>query len=262
MTMEGRTCSWRTTAVPNFLFHNEGGGRFSEVGLLAGVAVARDGKPSAGMGTEFADFDGDGKLDLVVTNHEFETHSLFRNDGGGAFVDVTLEPASARRRCRSSASASRSSTPTMTRDLDLSIVNGHVIDNTARVSRWLDTCAAKAAVPEHERAPIRGGRPPVRAPALRATASAAHFIAGDIDNDGDIDLVVTNNGGATRGPAQRRRRPAATRSRCAWSGRAAIAMRLGARVTVTAGGRTQVREVEVRVELSGSERSARARRAR
>ena len=78
-------------AVPNFLFHNEGGGRFTEVGLAAGVAVARDGKPRAGMGTEFADYNGDGRLDLVVTNHEFETHSLFRNDGGGIFTDATVE---------------------------------------------------------------------------------------------------------------------------------------------------------------------------
>ena len=102
-------------AVPNFLFHNEGGGRFTEVGLAAGVAVARDGKPRAGMGTEFADYNGDGRLDLVVTNHEFETHSLFRNDGGGVFTDTTVESGlGPRRRCRSSASASPSSTSTTT----------------------------------------------------------------------------------------------------------------------------------------------------
>ena len=118
-------------AVPNFLFHNEGGGRFSEVGLAAGVSVARDGKPRAGMGTEFADYNGDGRLDLVVTNHEFETHSLFRSDGGGVFTDATVE--------------SGLGPPTLpfvgfgvaffdfdnSGSLDLAIVNGHVIDNTA-----------------------------------------------------------------------------------------------------------------------------------
>ena len=43
------------------------------------------------MGTEFADYNGDGRLDLVVTNHEFETHSLFRNEGQGTFVDASVE---------------------------------------------------------------------------------------------------------------------------------------------------------------------------
>jgi hypothetical protein len=57
------------------------------------------------VGTEFADYNGDGRLDLVVTNHEFETHSLFRNDGKGSFSDASVETASPRRRCRSSDSA-------------------------------------------------------------------------------------------------------------------------------------------------------------
>ena len=77
--------------VPNFLYHNEGRGTFREVGLLAGVAVASDGKARAGMGTDFGDYDGDGRLDLVVTNFELETHNLFRNLGGGLFADATAE---------------------------------------------------------------------------------------------------------------------------------------------------------------------------
>ena len=77
--------------TPNFLYHNEQGKRFTEVALAAGVSVASDGMPRAGMGTDFGDFDGDGRLDVFVTNHEFEGHTLFRNLGGGLFEDVTFK---------------------------------------------------------------------------------------------------------------------------------------------------------------------------
>ena len=143
-------------AVPNFLFHNDGKGRFSEVALAAGVAVGRDGKPRAGMGTEFADYNGDGRLDLVVTNHEFETHSLFRNDGRGHVRRTRRwRPASRPRRCRSSVSASPSSTPTTTARSISPIVNGHVIDNTALFRPGLHPRAAQAAVSKHDRPALR-----------------------------------------------------------------------------------------------------------
>src|SRR5687767_4204372 len=76
-------------SMPNFLFQNGGGGRFVESGLTAGVAVAADGKARAGMGTDAADYDGDGRLDLAVTNLDLETHSLFRNVGKRLFRDAT-----------------------------------------------------------------------------------------------------------------------------------------------------------------------------
>ena len=71
-------------STPNFLFHNKGGGKFEEVGFLAGVAVGHDGKPQAGMGTDMGDFDGDGLLDIFVTNLITETHTLYRNLGQGS----------------------------------------------------------------------------------------------------------------------------------------------------------------------------------
>jgi hypothetical protein len=229
-------------SVPNFLFHNEGGGRFSEVGLLAGVAVARDGKPRAGMGTEFADFNGDGKLDLVVTNHEFETTSLFRNDGGGSFVDTTLDAGI--------------SAPTLPfvgfgtafldldndEDLDLAIVNGHVIDNTA-VFRAGSTHAQKKLLFENTNGRRFAEISRQAGPGFAKDGVGRALVAGDIDNDGDIDLIVTNNGGATE-----------VLRNNGGNARNAIEIRLvgtrgsrdgiGARVTVSAGGRTQVREVK------------------
>jgi hypothetical protein len=228
--------------VPNFLFHNEGAGRFSEVGLLAGVAVARDGKPRAGMGTEFADYNGDGRLDLVVTNHEFETTSLFRNDGGGIFADVTLD--------------SGISSPTLPfvgfgvaffdvdndADMDLSIVNGHVIDNTA-MFRAGSTHAQRKLLFQNS-----NGRRFAEVGRQSGTGFGKNgvgrtLIAGDIDNDGDVDLVVTNNGAAPevlRNSGGNARNSIVIRAVGSRSNRDG----LGARVTVAAGGRTQVREVK------------------
>jgi hypothetical protein len=228
-------------AVPNFLFHNEGGGRFREMGLLAGVAVARDGKPRAGMGTEFADYDGDGRLDLVVTNHEFETHSLFRNDGAGAFVDATVE-----------AGLGTATLPFVgfgvvffdfdnSGALDLSIVNGHVIDNTA-LFRAGSTHAQRKLLFRNTsgRRLAEVGRQ--SGPGFAHESVGRTLVSGDIDNDGDLDLLVTSNGG----PAELLRNDGGSRGN-------AIVVRasgarnpdgIGARITVTASGRRQVREVK------------------
>src|SRR6185436_9015621 len=227
--------------VPNFLFHNEGGGRFAEVGLPAGVSVARDGKPRAGMGTEFADYNGDGRLDLVVTNHEFETHSLFRNDGGGVFTDVTVEselgPATLPFVGFGVAFFDFDNSGT----LDLAIVNGHVIDNTA-LFRAGSTHAQRKLLFRN----LNGRRLQEIGAAAGSGFARSNvgrtLIAGDVDNDGDVDLLVTNNG----------RAPELLRN--GTSGGNAILLRLiggagnrdalGARVSVTAGARTQVREVK------------------
>jgi len=228
-------------AVPNFLFHNEGGGRFSEVGLLAGVAVARDGKPRAGMGTEFADYDGDGRLDLVVTNHEFETHSLFRNDGAGAFVDATVE-----------AGLGAATLPFVgfgvvffdfdnSGGLDLAIVNGHVIDNTA-LFRAGSTHAQRKLLFRNTtgRRFAEVGRR--SGPGYAGESVGRTLVSGDIDNDGDLDLLVTNNGG----PPELLRNVGGSRGNAlvvrASGARNRDAM--GARITVTSNGRQQVREVK------------------
>jgi hypothetical protein len=252
-------------AVPNFLFHNDGGssttlraGRFTEVGLAAGVAVGRDGKARAGMGTEFADYNGDGRLDLVVTNHEFETHSLFRNDGKGSFSDASVEAGIA--------------SPTLpfvgfgvaffdadnNGDLDLAIVNGHVIDNTA-VFRPGSTHAQRRLLFQstNPSTPLRaGGRRFAEVgrqsgPGFAGQTVGRTLLAGDIDNDGDVDLVVTNNGGpleVLRNNADRERHALVVRvvgvRSPSTSLRASNRNGIGARVTITAQGRTQMREVK------------------
>jgi hypothetical protein len=229
-------------AVPNFLFHNDGKGRFTEVALAAGVAVGRDGKPRAGMGTEFADYNGDGRLDLVVTNHEFETHSLFRNDGHGSFSDASVEAGIA--------------SPTLPfvgfgvaffdadndGTLDVSIVNGHVIDNTA-LFRPGSTHAQRRLLFRSTNGRRFAEVSRESGPGYASASVGRTLIAGDIDNDGDVDLVVTSNGGpleVLRNNASRERHALGVRVVGVRSNRDGI----GAKVTLSAGGRTQMREVK------------------
>jgi hypothetical protein len=228
--------------VPNFLFHNQGGGRFTEVGLLAGVSVARDGRPRAGMGTEFADYDGDGRLDLVVTNHEFETHSLFHNAGGGAFVDATVE-----------AGLGPPTLPFVgfgvafldfdnNGALDLSIVNGHVIDNTA-LFRAGSTHAQRKLLLRNTTGRRFAEQGRQAGPGFARDGVGRTLLAGDVDNDGDQDLLVTNNGGALellRNTGGNQGNALMVRTVGSRGNRDGI----GARIVVTAAGTRQIREVK------------------
>jgi len=75
---------------PSLLFHNNGNGTFKEVGLQAGVALNADGRAQAGMGVGAGDYNRDGWLDIVKTNFDDDTTSLYRNLGGGTFDDATV----------------------------------------------------------------------------------------------------------------------------------------------------------------------------
>ena len=227
--------------VPNFLFHNEGSGRFAEVALPAGVAVARDGKPRAGMGTEFADYTRDGRLDLIVTNHEFETHSLFRNEGGGLFADATPESGIG------PATLPHVGFGTVFADfdndaaLDLAIVNGHVVDNTALFRTGSSHAQRKLLFGGVDgRRFVEQGRN--AGPGFAAPGVGRTLIAADIENDGDLDLLVTNNGGAAELLRNESRGGGALVVRL--EGMRGNRDALGARLRVTAGGRTLVREVK------------------
>jgi hypothetical protein len=242
--------------LPNFLFRNTGKGVFEEAGLLAGVSLAGDAKPRAGMGTAFGDYDGDGRLDLVVTNHEFEMHSLFRNLGGGVFTDVTLEsgvgPATLPYVGFGVAFADVDNDGRR----DLAIVNGNVVDNIAEFRK-----GARHAQPSLLLMNV-GGRfrnASAQAGPPFATETVSRALAkGDIDNDGDLDLLITSNGGAVqllRNEGPRRNNallvrliggsaPLTSGSASATAG-AAPGNRdgIGARLRLTAGGRTSVDQV-------------------
>src|SRR5207245_6947385 len=76
-------------STPNILYHNEGNGTFTDIGLISGGAFNEDGQEQAGMGVSAADYDNDGFLDIVKTNFADDTPTLYRNAGDGTFKDAT-----------------------------------------------------------------------------------------------------------------------------------------------------------------------------
>ena len=83
------TVTWMSilpmTPHQNFLYRNNGDGTFTDVSLTAGVGFSEDGDAENGMGADFGDYDNDGRLDLVVTNFQDQTNTLYHNEGGGLF---------------------------------------------------------------------------------------------------------------------------------------------------------------------------------
>src|SRR5258708_7309559 len=77
--------------MQQYLFHNNGNGTFTEVGLEAGAALSLDGGPLSGMGVVFQDYDNDGRPDVVVTTLPRQTYAVFHNDGNGSFSDRGLQ---------------------------------------------------------------------------------------------------------------------------------------------------------------------------
>jgi hypothetical protein len=229
-------------STPNFLFHNEAGRRFSETALLAGVSVASDGMPRAGMGTDFGDYDGDGDLDLFVSNHELEAHTLFRSLGKGLFEDATFPSGVGPATLPYVGFGAVFVDYDNDADLDLGIVNGHVMNSPGHVRPGATEAQRKLLLRNG------GGGRLTDVGRQSGTGFSSEkvgrtLVAGDIDNDGDLDLLVTNNGGN----AELLRNEGGTGNNAVLiqlvgtkSNRSAV----GARVRLTAGGTTQVREVK------------------
>jgi hypothetical protein len=178
--------------VANFLFLNKGGGKFDEIGLLSGVAYSEAGSPRSGMGVDSGDYDMDGWQDLFVANIDQELFSLYRNQKDKTFADEAGEIGTATRLL--SGWGLKFFDYDNDGDPDLFLANGHPDDMIeAQVPRvkykepllmFENTGRSFRNVSAHSGAVFRRDFP------------ARGMACGDLDNDGDSDVLVSNNGEA------------------------------------------------------------------
>jgi hypothetical protein len=226
---------------PNFLYRNRGGRGFESVGLMAGVALNVDARAQAGMGADSGDYDGDGLLDIADSAFAYDHNSLYRNLGDGSFEDVSLRAGIASPTFESMTWGLAFLDADLDGDLDLYYAHGHLFPQVDEYPELEESYAQRDQLLLNEGARFRD----VSATAgrgLLARKSSRAVAVGDLDNDGDPDLVVSamddeptllentqESGNHWLGVEVRREGP--------------NPFAIGARVTVGFGGRTQVREV-------------------
>lgn len=224
--------------MPSLLYRNLGNGTFEERGDAAGVAYNFDGRLQAGMGVAAADFDGDGRLDLAKTNFSGDLPSLYRNEDGNFFIDVSREAGLGVNQLLGWG--------VLFLDVDgdgwkdLVMANGHVYPEVDRM-RTGETYRQKALLYRN----LGNGRfadmTRTAGPAFETLRPARGMASGDLDGDGRPEIVITNMGEA----------PSLLKDTGAdynWlavtlTGTKSNRSGIGARVTVEAGGRSQMAEV-------------------
>jgi hypothetical protein len=226
---------------PNLLFHNKKDGTFSEVGLLSGSALNEAGRAQSGMGVTAGDYDGNGYLDIFVTNFARDTNTLYKNLGNMFFIDTTV-----------GAGLGEISLPHLgwganfadfDNDglLDIFVANGHVYPQVDRLNVGQKYLQRKELYRNLGNGKFEE----------LARSSSADFLTGksargsavaDYDNDGDLDVLVVNLNNRPslyRNDNGNRNHWIGFRLEGTRSNRDAI----GARIEIEAGGLKQISEV-------------------
>ena len=225
---------------PNTLFINQGDGTFREEGVLRGVAFNGDGIANGSMGVDAGDYDNDGDIDLWVSNFALEANCLMQNDGDGYFEDVTFEVNLADPSFYALGFGTRFIDFDNDGWLDVLVGNGHIWDNVKQID-------AKQSYAQ----PVQLFRNQDGTNFTDITAEAGlakipyvvrGMLFGDIDTDGDVDVVLCQSN-----------RPAVILSNEISSENAWLTVKLvgtdgntdaiGAQVQLEANGITRLREV-------------------
>jgi enediyne biosynthesis protein E4 len=177
-------------SVQSFLYHNNRNGTFSEVGLTAGVGFNEDGKTFAGMGVDFADYDNDGHPDLFVTDLSNERYRLFRHNGDGSFRDATNMSGVGGATLPFSGWSARFFDYDNDGWKDIFAAQGHVMDTIEQTSPNLRYLQPLLLLRNESTRFVRVTAGEV----FRAEWAGRGAAFGDLDNDGDVDVVVSNVG--------------------------------------------------------------------
>lgn len=224
--------------TPNYLFYNKGDGTFAEIAILTGCAYSADGIAQAGMGVDAGDYNGDGFLDIFVTNFSYETNTLYRNNGDGTFTDVSYKAQLGEESYLSLGFGTGFFDADNDGHLDIFVANGHIFPTVERTTDvlsyrqpnqffWNQGDATFAEVRFDDRPAVSRGA-----------------LFGDYDNDGDTDLLVTQ----LNGTVTLLRNESKTRNN--WLRLKLIGTRsnrdgIGTRITLTIGSESQTREVRM-----------------
>jgi hypothetical protein len=253
---------------PNWLYRNNRDGTFSEIGVEAGVAYGRQGQQRGGMGIDTADYDLSGREAILIGNLSGEGLALFRpTDVAGQFADVAEEAGLFQASLPFTTFGSRFLDYDLDGYPDILTANGHVNEEVKATS---GTFRYEQRLQLFHNEPGPGGRRHFQdvtasaGEALNQPRTGRGLAVGDYDGDGDPDVLVTANkgtalllrnegGGAKRGEQERggggaKRgagpRDAGGRARGHWLAVKLVGTRsnregIGARIRVTAGGRTR-----------------------
>jgi hypothetical protein len=181
----------------NLLWINQKNGTFVEQALMSGAAYSADGVARAGMGVTAEDFDSDGDLDVLVTNLAREGSTLYRNDGQGNFYDASMEFGIHHASLPFTGFGVQWFDYDQDGRLDLFSANGAVTIVEALRGTPYPFQQRNQLFHNEGNGKIREVTPEA-GPALDLAEVSRAAVFGDIDNDGDVDVLVTNNNGPAR----------------------------------------------------------------
>src|SRR5437870_1982755 len=178
-------------STPNYLYRNRGDGTFEDVSLASGFALNENGREQASMGIAVGDYDNDGRVDLYVTNFSDDYNTLYHNEGGGNFLDITFQLGLGEPTIPFLGWGAGFIDYDNDGRKDIFVANGHVYRSVDKTD-WGTTWAQRPQLYRN----LNGARfqevPPATGSGLAVLASARGAAFGDIFNDGHIDVEMNN----------------------------------------------------------------------